>query len=137
MSDAPAGSAAEGSGSMLGLQRQGAGQGLGAGRSLGACSSSGSAVGAGGSGVERFIRGFDSAMDSELDALYPPLGTGFEPPPGFEDGTTWLIMDFCDSGTLQVRQGSGPGCEGRAWRAVDPASLCAAVSTGEGLASPR
>lgn len=103
--DAPTSSLAGYPSSMMGLNQQGTVQGLETGSSSDLGYSSSSSAGAG-SGVQRFIRGFDSAIDSELDALFPPFGTGFKAPKGFEEGSTWLIMDFCDLGTLQVRQGS-------------------------------
>ena len=50
----------------------------------------------------RFSSAFEAVIDSEIDCLYPSRAF-FKPDYGYAEGTTWLIMEFCDSGTLQVR----------------------------------
>ena len=49
-----------------------------------------------------FGTAFEAVIDSEIDCMYPSRAD-FKPDYGYADGTTWLIMEFCDSGTLQVR----------------------------------
>ncbi len=51
----------------------------------------------------RFSSAFEAVIDSEIDCLYPSRAF-FKPDYGYAEGTTWLIMEFCDSGTLQVLQ---------------------------------
>jgi len=50
----------------------------------------------------RFSSAFEAVIDNEIDCLYPSRAF-FKPDYGYAEGTTWLIMEFCDSGTLQVR----------------------------------
>ena len=50
----------------------------------------------------RFSSAFEAVIDSEIDCLYPSRAF-FKPDYGYAEGTTWLIMEFCDSGTLQVQ----------------------------------
>ena len=50
----------------------------------------------------RLSSAFDAEIDSEIDGLYPSRAF-FKPEYGYADGTTWLLMEFCDAGTLQAR----------------------------------